>query len=135
MSQNLYFYKQKIFSEEICRNFTHDEINSSVKALLKKHDLEENEDLRNAIFEELEPNLILISAYHKSIEKFITKTRFISPKSKFFMVSNKILAAIEKVVQSQEKSNYSESQTSQVFDDLSTLKELCEKKLLFINIQ
>jgi hypothetical protein len=135
MSQNLYFYKQKIFSEEVCRNFSHDEINSSVKALLKKHDLEEDEDLRNIIFEELEPNLILISAYHKSIEKFLTKTRFVSPKSKFFMINPKILTVIEKVVKSQEKSDYSENQTSQVLDDLSILKELCEKKLLFVNIQ
>ena len=136
MSQDLYFYQQQIISEKICRNFTHKEINSAVKSLLKNYDLEENENLRNEIFKELEPNLINISAYDKSIEKFIKKpTIFVTPKSRFFMVDSKILAAIESIVMSEEKSNRSKDMTIQISNDLSILKDLFDKKLLFINLQ
>jgi hypothetical protein len=136
MSQDLYFYQQQIIPEKICRNFTHEEINSAVKSLLKNSNLEENENLRNEIFKELEPNLINISAYDKSIEKLIQKpTKFVTPKSRFLMVDSKILAAIESIVMSEEKSNRSEDMTIQISKDLSILKDLFDKKLLFINLQ
>jgi hypothetical protein len=136
MSQDLYFYQQQIIPEKICRNFNHKEINSAIKSLLKNYDLEENENLRNEIFKELEPNLINISAYNKSIEKIIKKpTIFVTPKSRFIMVDSKILAAIESIVMSEGKSNHSEDMSIQISNDLSILKDLFDKKLLFINLQ
>ena len=136
MSQDLYFYQQEIISEKVCRNFTHKEINAAIKSLLKSYDLEENENLRDEIFKELEPNLINVSAYNKSIEKFTKKrTIFVTPKSRFFMVDSKILAAIESIVMSEEKSNCSEDMISQISNDLLILKDLFNKKLLFINLQ
>ncbi len=136
MSQELYFYQQEIIPEKICRNFTHKEINAAIKSLLKNYDLEENENLRNEIFKELEPNLINISAYDESIEKFTKKpTIFVTPKSRFFMVDSKILAAIESIVMSEGKSNRSEDMNIQISNDLSILKDLFDRKLLFINLQ
>lgn len=135
MSQDLCFYQQQIISEKICRNFTHKEINSAIKLLLKNYNLEENENLRNEVFKELEPNLINISAYDKPIEKLIKKPTSLIPKSRFLMVNSKILAAIESIVTSKEKSSRSEDMTIQISKDLLILKDLFEKKLLFINLQ
>lgn len=139
MSQDLCFYRQKILSKEICQNFTHEEINSCLKALLKKHSLEDDETLRDKLFEEVEISSIFISAYDKKIEKLLTKSLFLSPQSRFFMVNKKVLSAIGTIVESKQKemkkSDNSTDELSQLSKDYSTLGSLFEKKLLFINLQ
>ena len=139
MSQDLCFYRQKIFSEEICQNFTHEEINSCLKTLLKKHSLEEDETLRDKLFEEIEISSIFISAYDEKIEKLLTKSLFLSPQSRFFMVNKKVLSAIHTIVESKQKetkgSSNSTDELSQLSTDYSTLEDLFDKKQLFINLQ
>lgn len=138
MSQDFCFYKQKIFSEKVCQTFSYEEVNFSLKALLKKRDLEE-EELRNSLFEEVEINSILISAYDKKVEKLLTKSLFLSPQSRFFMVNKKILSAIQSIVESQQKelkkSNGLTDKLSQMSTDYATLMNLFDKKLLFVNLQ
>ena len=139
MSQEFCFYRQKIFSETICQNFTHEEINSCLKTLFKKHSLEDDETLRNKLFEEVEINSISISAYDKKIEKLLTKNLFLSFQSRFFMANKKILSAIHAIVESKQKemegSNSSTDELSQLSTDYLTLEDLFDKKQLFINIQ
>jgi len=138
MSQDFCFYKQKIFSEKVCQTFSYEEVNFSLKALLKKRDLEE-EELRNSLFEEVEINSILISAYDKKVEKLLTKSLFLSPQSRFFMVNKKILSAIQSIVESQQKelkkSNGLTDKLSEMSTDYATLMNLFDKKLLFVNLQ
>lgn len=139
MSQDLYFYRQRILSVDICQDFTHEQIDSCLKALLKEHKLEEDEALRNKLFEEVEINSISISAYNKEIEKFLTEEDlYLSPQSRLFMVNNKILSAIHGIVKSKQKemeqSNKIEK-SNKLSTDYSTLEDLFNKKQLFINLQ
>ena len=139
MTQEFYFYKQKIFAEEISQKFSHEHVSSAIKALLKNSNLEEDEQLRNELFEEVEINSLSISAYDNKVEKLLTKNLFISPHSRLFMVSQKIWSTIEKLIEDRQKelkaTTDQTNEFSQLSKDCSTLKELFDKKLLFINIQ
>lgn len=138
MSQDFCFYKQKIFSEKVCQSFSHEELASSLKVLLKKCDLEE-EELRNSLFEEVEISSIFISAYDKRIEKILTKNLFLSPQSRFFMVNKKVLSIIQAIVESKQKELKNSDNLTDAFSQLSTdylaLENLFEQKLLFVNLQ
>ena len=137
MSQDLCFYKQKIFPEQVCQVFTHKEVHSALKALLKNRDLEE--ELRRTLFEEVDNSSIFISAYDKRVEKLFTSRLFLSPQSRFFMVNQKILSVIHTVVESKKEelknSHASSEELAQLSTDYSTLVDLFDKKLLFVNLQ
>ena len=114
-------------------------MSSAIKALLKNSNLEEDEQLRNELFEEVEINSLFISAYDERVEKLLTKNLFISPHSRLFMVSQKIWSTIEKLIENRQKelkaTTDQANELSQLSKDYSSLKELFDKKLLFINIQ
>jgi len=150
MSQDLYFYKQKIIPEKIAQSFTTEEIHSSIKALLKNRDLEEEENLHNVLFEEIEVFSISISSYDKKFEELLKDTEFIPLQSRRFMMNNKFMSTIETIVSSKiselENARNSQKKTkqntsilskeiSQLKRDLSKLEKLFNKNLLFVNLQ
>lgn len=150
MSQDLYFYKQKIIPGKIAQFFTSEEVQSSIKALLKNRDLERDEVLRDNLFEEVEVFSISISAYNQEIEELLNEIEFIPSQSRLFMMNEKIWSAIkknqklqiDKLQKSQESQskndpNYKKNlqEISQLKKDYAKLEKLFKKKLLFVNLQ
>ncbi len=150
MSQEFYFYKQKIIPEKIAQFFTSAEVQSSIKALLKNRDLEREETLRDNLFEEVEVFSISISAYNQEIDELLKETEFIPSQSRRFMMTEKILSAIKTIIESQlgklQKAKESQSKTdpkhdeisreiSQLEKDYAKLEKLFKKNLLFVNLQ
>jgi hypothetical protein len=138
MSQDLHFCKQMIFREEILQEFTHDQINSTMKSLLKERNLEEDTNLRNKFFEEIEIYSFSISGYDDKIEKILKESVFLSLDSRLLMVTESLWQAIKTIVEDKEKelqSNHDKEESlSQCKQDYSNIKELFDKKLLCINI-
>jgi uncharacterized protein (UPF0305 family) len=130
MTQDLYFYKQKIFSEEVAQLFSQEEVHSAVKALLHKRDLEEETELRDNLFEEVDLSDFEVSAYNKEIQQLLeSDTEFIPPQSRRFMMNKKIWSAVQKIVWSKyseiEKNKDEPSVTDSKLDD--KLRELCQQ--------
>ncbi|MFE1746896.1 hypothetical protein [Coleofasciculus sp. H7-2] len=129
MAQDLYFYKQKIFSKKVARLFSQEELHSAVKALLANRDLEDDTKLRGELFEEVLIDFD-VSAYEKEIKKLLeTDTEFISPQSRRFMMNKKIWSVIQKIVLSKysgiEKNKDELSVTDSKLD--GKLRELCQQ--------
>ncbi len=150
MSQDLYFYKQKIIPVKIAQSFTFEEIHSSIKALLKNRDLEEEENLRDNLFEEVELLSPSISAYNQEIDELLKTTEFIPSHSRRFMINENIWSAIKLIVESKlselqnekkrQKKNTKEwreisIEISQLKRDYAKLEKLFKKNLLFVNLQ
>lgn len=139
MSQDLYFYRQKIINKESCDIFSYEEIAASIKVLLENRDLEE-EKLQKSLFDEVKADCIEISAGEEDLEKFWNDERLrLSRNSRFFIVNEEIFSAIEAKVKSQEKklnkSNILSKRASQLYADFSIIKQLFDEKLLFVNLQ
>lgn len=128
MSHILYFYEQKIIPTRICKNFDHQEINSSIKALLETHDLDGESKLRKKLFKEIEINYLSISALNKSIESFLKKDDIFISKSTFFMIEAEMLEAIKNIIMEDQ------SKSDQTKDAISILDSFFNKKLLFATI-
>jgi acyl carrier protein phosphodiesterase len=150
MSQDLYFYKQKIIPQKIAKCFTSEEVHSSIKALLKNRYLEQQEALRDNLFEEVEVYSFTISAYNQEIEELLKETEFIPSKSRRFMMNEKIWSAIKIIVdskiaalqnikrsQSKNDAKYGEisRDISQLKKDYKKLEKLFNNNLLFVNLQ
>jgi hypothetical protein len=150
MSQDFYFYKQKIIPDKIAQFFTQEEVQSSIKALLKNQNLEREETLRDNLFEEVEVFSISISAYNQEFDKLLNETEFIPSQSRRFMMNEKTWSAIKKIIESQlgklkstkkiQKKNgqrYDEisRDISQLKKDYGKLEKLFKKNLLFVNLQ
>ena len=155
MAQDLYFYRQKIISEELSQLLSKEEVENAIKTLLSKTNLEEDTKLRDNLFEEVE-SIIEISSYNKEIKEILEKEiEFISSESRRFMMNEKIWLIIKKIVLNKyneideiKKSDIAtktkideqikqlqNSQTFQILKDYSILEELFNKNLLFVNIQ
>ena len=156
MSQDLYFYKQKIISEEVAQILSKEEVENAIKTLLATRNLEEDTKLREKLFEEVE-SIIDISAYTKGIEELLEKEKieFIPPDSRRFMMNEKIWSVVQnnfldkyKEIENSKKTNMTtktkideqinqllNSQSFQLLKYYSILEELFKKNLLFVNIQ
>lgn len=152
MSQDLHFYKQKILDEEEAQKLKQEEVCEKIKSLLKKYDVEnDNEDLRELFFEEVDVS-VNISAYDPGIKELLeSEVQFIPQESRRFMMNNKVWVALEKIIfdrfsniTSGEKNSKSKSDSGYskklielltISKDFSTLKELFERNSLFVNIQ
>lgn len=150
MSQEFYFYKQRIIPDKIAQVFTAEEVQSSIKALLKNRDLEREETLRDNLFKEVEVFSISISAYEPEIDKLLNETEFIPSQSRRFMMNEKILSAIKTIIESQliqlkkdkkplkknePKHDEISMKISQLKKDYAQLEKLFKKNLLFVNLQ
>ncbi len=155
MAQDLYFYRQKIISEELAQLLSKEEVENAIKTLLSKTNLEEDTKLRENLFEEVE-SIIEISSYNEEIKETLEKEiEFIPSESRRFMMNEKIWLIIKKIVLNKyneideiKKSDIAtktkideqikqlqNSQTFQILKDYSILEELFNKNLLFVNIQ
>lgn len=157
MSQDLYFYRQKIIAEELAQILSKEKVEETIKSLLKKQDLEVNVQLREKLFEEVESS-IEISANTKGIEELLVdKIEYIPPDSRRFMINEKIWLVIQEVIldeynnnkeiENSKKTNTTnkseidpidqllQSKSFQLLKDYSILDELFKKNCLFINIQ
>jgi hypothetical protein len=156
MAQDLYFYKQKIISEEVAKLLSKEEVENAIKTLVTTRDLEEDTKLRENLFEEVK-SIIDISAYSKGIEELLEKEEieFIPPDSRRFMMNKKIWSVIQNIflekykeIENSKKTNMTtktkideqinqllNSQAFQLLKDYSILEELFKKNLLFVNIQ
>jgi len=155
MAQDLYFYRQKIISEELAQLLSKEEVENAIKTLLSKTNLEEDTKLRENLFEEVE-SIIEISSYNEEIKEILEKEiEFIPSESRRFMMNEKIWLIIKKIVLNKyneideiKKSDIAtktkideqikqlqNSQAFQILKDYSILEELFNKNLLFVNIQ
>jgi hypothetical protein len=155
MAQDLYFYRQKVISEELAQLLSKEEVENAIKTLLSKTNLEEDTKLRENLFEEVE-SIIEISSYNEEIKEILEKEiEFIPSESRRFMMNKKIWLIIKKIVLNKyneiDESKKSDiatktkideqikqlqnSQTFQILKDYSILEELFNKNLLFVNIQ
>jgi hypothetical protein len=155
MAQDLYFYRQKIISEELAQLLSKEEVENAIKTLISKTNLEEDTKLRENLFEEVE-SIIEISSYNEEIKETLEKEiEFIPSESRRFMMNEKIWLIIKKIVLNKyneideiKKSDIAtktkideqikqlqNSQTFQILKDYSILEELFNKNLLFVNIQ
>lgn len=153
MSQDLYFYKQKVFLEETSQLLSQVEVHNAIKTCLANRDLEKDSQLREKLFEEVDLD-IDISAYSKEIELLLEKTEFLRPDSKCFMVNDKMWKAIQKNIlfqHNQQEDNQKieqadDSKLDELFNELcrqssckmlsnyQELEKLFRKNLLFANI-
>ena len=99
MSQNLHFYKLKIFPEDLAAQLKRDEIDKALKALLANYELDgKDEKLRERIFEEIEVDIDL-SGYEPKIKEFFSNPElFVSPNSRIFLMTEEIWAAISECI-------------------------------------
>jgi hypothetical protein len=156
MAQDLYFYKQKVISEEVAQILSKEEVENAIKTLLATRNLEEDRKLRENLFEEVE-SVIEISSYTEGIKELLDKKEieFIHPESSRFMMNEKTWSVIQEIVlnkyneiENSKKSNTAtktkigeqinqllNSQAFQLLKDYSILEELFKKNLLFVNIQ
>jgi len=156
MAQDLYFYRQKIISEEVAQLLSEEEVESAIKTLLATKNLEEDIKLREKLFEEVE-SIIEISANTEGIKELLDnkEIEFIPPDSRRFMMNEEIWLVIQKKflekyreIENSKKTNTTtktkngeqinqllNSQAFQLLKDYSILEELFQKNLLFVNIQ
>lgn len=98
MSQQLYFYKIKVFTGKVAESFEPQNISDALKALIGKNNLEENDNLKEILFEEI---LNINPALH-NLDPDITKIFNDNSKVNFFentgyfMMADEILSAIGK---------------------------------------
>lgn len=154
MSQNLHFYKLKIFQEDLAAQFKRDEIDKTLKALLANRDLDGNdEELRERIFEEINVKIDL-SAYDSKIKEFFSnKELFVSPNSSIFLMTEEIWDAISECIfkecnKAEEKEQKPDAKNTAKKDDFKQrlerikpllkdyfiLDEFFKKNLLVVNI-
>ncbi|MBD2777008.1 hypothetical protein [Iningainema tapete] len=156
MTQDVFFYRQKVLPEKISQLFSREEVYEAVKSLLAKKDLEKDSKLRKKLFEEVDLKLVQISAYSEEIDKLLTKEiNFINQHSRFFMMNEKMWKAIKKeifclysTIETNQTVKYkSDSNIDEQLNELcqqnnflimieyKILEELYNKNLLFVNIQ
>lgn len=153
MSQDLHFYKLKIFSEDYAKMFNRDEIHNALKALLEKRDIEGNESkLRDKIFEEIEVK-IQLSANTPKIKKLLNKNLFLFSKSSLFLMTEEIWVVIFECILEERKPTENKSKISAmkngdnqddfkeklntikpILKDYLMLDDLFQKNLLIVNI-
>ncbi|QLE53725.1 hypothetical protein FD724_38380 (plasmid) [Nostoc sp. C057] len=84
MSQDLYFYKQKILTDSATKILSEEEIYEAIKASLAKRNLDNETSVREQLFQEVELKSVEISAYSPEIETLLEKDiKFINPQSRF----------------------------------------------------
>ncbi|MBH8566789.1 hypothetical protein I8748_32360 [Nostoc sp. CENA67] len=155
MSQELYFYKQKILKDNAAKILSEEEIYEAVKVLLAKRNLDNESSVRDRLFQEVELESLQISAYSPEIETLLEKDiQFINPQSRFFMMNKNMWIAIKFYIISHyikvndgskldtENSNEIDhlikklkQQNPEISHDYSKLNKLYNQKMLFINIQ
>ena len=155
MSQDLYFYKQKILTDSATKILSEEEIYEAIKASLAKRNLDQETSVREQLFEEVELDSLQISAYYPEINTLLEKDiKFINPQSRFFMINENMWMAIKSYIISDyiktdndikippENSNEIdqlikklENKNPEINHDYSKLKNLYNKKMLFVNIQ
>lgn len=155
MSQDLYFYKQKILTDSATKIFSEEEIYEAIKASLAKRNLDNETSVREQLFQEVELESLQINAYFPEIDTLLEKNiNFISPQSRFFMMNENMWIAIKGYI----ISNYIKTDNSikidtensnnidqlikklkqlnpEISHDYSNLNKLYNKKMLFVNIQ
>ncbi|MHC0066857.1 hypothetical protein ACWATR_28745 [Nostoc sp. UIC 10890] len=155
MSQELYFYKQKILTDSATKILLEEEIYEAIKASLAKRNLDNETSVREQLFQEVELESLQINAYSPEIETLLEKDiKFINPQSRFFMMNENMWIAIKGYIISQ----YIKTDNSikidpgnsnnidqiikklkqlnhKISDDYSNLNKLYKKKMLFVNIQ
>lgn len=147
MPQKIYFYKAKIFSEEVTQGFSRENVYESIKSLLKGSDSHAAEFIEK-YFEVINIDYIRIS--YRAIEEinpsFSNKLNCIfNPDfSQFFMIESEIWSTLEKIVEQLIMNNLSQKNEEETTDILKEnyeisreyvlLSELFNKKLLFGNI-
>jgi hypothetical protein len=131
MSQDLNFYKQKILTEEASKLFKTEEILETVKTLLKNKKLEEETNLIESLFEDIElESSFQISAYDKNIEELI-REKFI-PQSRILMVDEEIWKYIEEEGNNQSKKLKNDKNSESINRDIKKLNKLFKENQLFI---
>lgn len=144
MSQIIYFYKAKIFSEEVTQGFSRENVYESIKSLFKGSDSHAEEFIEK-YFEVMTIDYIKISysAMEKINPSFSNKLDCIfNPKfSHFFMIEPEIWSTLEKIVEQLIRNNLSRKNKEKTTDILKKnyeisreyvlLSEIFNKKLLF----
>ena len=149
MSQQLYFYKIKVFTGKVAQSFEPQNISDALKALIGQSNLEENDKLKEILFEEivklnpvlhnLDPNITQI--FNENKIDFLENTGY-------FMMADEILLAIgkrhgflsktsNKNTKNKKENTYSTERTEdhkQLKKDYKKLQELFNKNLLIARV-
>lgn len=144
MSQRFYFYKSKVFSEEVTEGFSRENVYESIKSLFKGSD-SHAEEFIGKYFEVITIDSIRIS--YSAIEKinpnFSKRLNciFNAKISHFFMIEPEIWSTLEKIVEQLIRNNLDKKNEEKTPDILKKnheisreyvlLSELFNKKLLF----
>ncbi|KKD36727.1 hypothetical protein [Limnoraphis robusta] len=149
MSQQLYFYKIKVFTGKVAESFEPQNISDALKALIGQSNLEENDKLKEILFEEI----VKINPVLHNLDPDITqifnenKVDFFE-NTGYFLMSDEILSAIgkrhgflsktsNKNTKNKKENTYNTERTEdhkQLKKDYKKLQDLFNKNLLIARV-
>lgn len=151
MSERLFFYKIKIFTEDASIFFEPDDIFNALKALVGTKNLDGDDKLQTALFEEIQDVDPQFREVDDKISDFLNRQKKEDniPDTGFFMMTDEILNAIkERLSISDKESNLSQEtkkeenaknerpeNNQKIREDYEKLKQVFEKRLLIARSQ
>ena len=117
MSQNLFFYEQSLFIKKTIKQFSHEEVDAAVRRILLSHSLEDESELRESLFKDVEVSLIEISAYGDVMEDMLKIPDFFIPESRFFMVKSPEWKTIDSFISDAIQPNLQKAEEKKTFKE------------------
>jgi len=135
MSQNLFFYEQSLFIKKTIKQFSHEEVDAAVRRILLSHSLEDESELRESLFKDVEVSLIEISAYGDVMEDMLKIPDFFIPESRFFMVKSPEWKTIDSFISDAIQPNLQKAEEKKLLKkERDKLRRIFNQKSLFVGL-